>query len=132
MHKQCPRDKLLEMIESGVVSADHAVLMCVKYMSSDDVEDMLDANELSDRFDEDEDEDEDEEKMETIVVNMKTEQGKLVTREIDISNFARHEEETSVIETDPEKQIVMLQDWIRTRGNAQHDTVLQLINWYTT
>jgi hypothetical protein len=130
MHKQCPRDKLLEMIESGVVSADHAVLMCVKYMSSDDVEDMLDANELSDRFDEDEDED--EEKMETIVVNMKTEQGKLVTREIDISNFARHEEETSVIETDPEKQIVMLQDWIRTRGNAQHDTVLQLINWYTT
>ena len=132
MDKQCPRDKLLEMIESGVVSADHAVLMCVKYMSSDDVEDMLDANELSDRFDEDEDEDEDEEKMETIVVNMKTEQGKLVTREIDISNFARHEEETSVIETDPEKQIVMLQDWIRTRGNAQHDTVLQLINWYTT
>jgi hypothetical protein len=130
MDKQCPRDKLLEMIESGVVSADHAVLMCVKYMSSDDVEDMLDANELSDRFDEDEDED--EEKMETIVVNMKTEQGKLVTREIDISNFARHEEETSVIETDPEKQIVMLQDWIRTRGNAQHDTVLQLINWYTT
>ena len=127
MHKQCPRDKLLEMIESGVVSADHAVLMCVKYMSSDDVEDMLDANELSDRFDEDEDE-----MLRVIVVNMKTEQGKLVTREIDISNFARHEEETSVIETDPEKQIVMLQDWIRTRGNAQHDTVLQLINWYTT
>jgi|TARA_R110000744_G_scaffold346478_1_gene451979 hypothetical protein len=131
MDKQCPRDKLLEMIESGVVSADHAVLMCVKYMSSDDVEDMLDANELSDRFDEDEDEDEDE-MLRVIVVNMKTEQGKLVTREIDISNFARHEGETSVIETDPEEQIVMLQDWIRTRGNAQHDTILQLINWYTT
>ena len=127
MDKQCPRDKLLEMIESGVVSADHAVLMCVKYMSSDDVEDMLDANELSDRFDEDEDE-----MLRVIVVNMKTEQGKLVTREIDISNFARHEGETSVIEMDPEEQIVMLQDWIRTRGNAQHDTVLQLINWYTT
>jgi hypothetical protein len=127
MDKQCPRDKLLEMIESGVVSADHAVLMCVKYMSSDDVEDMLDANELSDRFDEDEDE-----MLRVIVVNMKTEQGKLVTREIDISNFARHEGETSVIETDPEEQIVMLQDWIRTRGNAQHDTILQLINWYTT
>ena len=131
MDKQCPRDKLLEMIESGVVSADHAVLMCVNYMSSDDVEDMLDANELSDRFFEDEDEDEDE-MLRVIVINMKTEQGKLVTREIDISNFARHEEETSVIETDPEKQIVMLQDWIRTRGNAQHDTVLQLIDWYTT
>jgi len=55
---QCPRNKLLEMIEDGIVDANHAVLMCVKYMSSDDVEDMLDANELSDRFFEDEDEDE--------------------------------------------------------------------------
>ena len=54
MNTQCPRDKLLEMIENGIVDANHAVLMCVKYMSSDDVEDMLDANELSDRFIEDE------------------------------------------------------------------------------
>ncbi len=54
MNTQCPRDKLLEMVESGIVDANHAVLMCVKYMSSDDVEDMLDANELSDRFIEDE------------------------------------------------------------------------------
>jgi len=68
MGNQCPRDKLLEMIENGVVSADNAVLMCVKYMSADDVEDMLDANELSERFleDEDEDEDEDEAQPETI------------------------------------------------------------------
>ena len=112
MEKQCPRDKLLEMIENGVVSADNAVLMCVGYMSADD-------------------EDEDEAAPESIVINMKTAEGKLVTREIDISNFARHEDETSVIETDPEQQIIMVQNWIKTRGNAQHNTVLQLINWYT-
>ena len=127
MEKQCPRDKLLEMIEEGSVSADNAVLMCVKYMSADDVEDMLDANQLSERFLEDED----EAPSESIVINMKTAEGKLVTREIDISNFARHEDETSVIETDPEQQIIMVQNWIKTRGNAQHNTVLQLINWYT-
>ena len=127
MDNQCPRDKLLEMIEEGSVSADNAVLMCVKYMSADDVEDMLDANQLSERFLEDED----EAPSESIVINMKTAEGKLVTREIDISNFARHEDETSVIETDPEQQIIMVQNWIKTRGNAQHNTVLQLINWYT-
>ena len=127
MEKQCPRDKLLEMIEEGSVSADNAVLMCVKYMSADDVEDMLDANQLSERFLEDEG----EAPSESIVINMKTAEGKLVTREIDISNFARHEDETSVIETDPEQQIIMVQNWIKTRGNAQHNTVLQLINWYT-
>ena len=127
MDNQCPRDKLLEMIEEGSVSADNAVLMCVKYMSADDVEDMLDANQLSERFLEDED----EAPSESIVINMKPAEGKLVTREIDISNFARHEEGTSVIETDPEQQIIMVQNWIKTRGNAQHNTVLQLINWYT-
>ena len=127
MDNQCPRDKLLEMIEEGSVSADNAVLMCVKYMSADDVEDMLDANQLSERFLEDED----EAPSESIVINMKTAEGKLVTREIDISNFARHEDETSVIETDPEQQIIMVQNWIKTRGNAQHNTVLQLISWYT-
>ena len=127
MDNQSPRDKLLEMIEEGSVSADNAVLMCVKYMSADDVEDMLDANQLSERFLEDED----EAPSESIVINMKTAEGKLVTREIDISNFARHEDETSVIETDPEQQIIMVQNWIKTRGNAQHNTVLQLINWYT-
>jgi len=35
------------------------LIMALKYMSTDDVEDMLDCNELSDRFTEEEDEDED-------------------------------------------------------------------------
>ena len=49
-------DRALELVEEGVVSADHLLLCCLKYMSEDDVEGMLDANELSDRFNEDEDE----------------------------------------------------------------------------
>ena len=50
------RDRALELVEEGVVSADHLLLCCLKYMSEDDVEGMLDANELSDRFNVDEDE----------------------------------------------------------------------------
>ena len=52
-----PRDRAIELIEEGIVSAEDMVTMCVKYMSVDDVEDMLDCNELSDRFMEDEEED---------------------------------------------------------------------------
>ena len=44
------RDKALEMVEEGRVSAEDMLTMALKYMSTDDVEDMLDANELSDRF----------------------------------------------------------------------------------
>ena len=45
-----PRDKALELVEDGVVSAEQMITMCLKYMSTDDVADMLDCNELSDRF----------------------------------------------------------------------------------
>jgi len=44
------RDKALELVENGVVSAEAMLTMALKYMSTDDVEDMLDCNELSDRF----------------------------------------------------------------------------------
>mgnify|MGYP005694094519 FL=1 len=44
------RDKALELVEEGVVSADDMLVMALKYMSTDDVEDMLDCNELSERF----------------------------------------------------------------------------------
>ncbi len=54
-----PRDFALEMVENGLVSADHLLLCALKYMSHDDVRDMLDCNELSPRFDEDNDESED-------------------------------------------------------------------------
>ena len=44
------RDTALELVEEGVVSAEDMLTMCLKYMSTDDVEDMLDCNELSERF----------------------------------------------------------------------------------
>lgn len=44
------RDKALELIEDGIVTAEHLVLCCLKYMSVEDVARMLDANELSERF----------------------------------------------------------------------------------
>ena len=51
------RDEALELVENGVVSAEYLLTACLKYMSTDDVEDMLDCNELSSRFmDEDGDE----------------------------------------------------------------------------
>ena len=49
-----PRDRLLQLIEDGVVDPTNAVTMCVKWMSTDDVAAMLDANELSERFFEEE------------------------------------------------------------------------------
>ena len=56
-YKRTPdsRDKALELVEDGMVSAEDMLTMCLKYMSTDDVEDMLDANELSERFTEEED-----------------------------------------------------------------------------
>jgi hypothetical protein len=49
------RDEALELVENGVVTAESMLTMALKYMSTDDVADMLDCNELSDRFMEDED-----------------------------------------------------------------------------
>ena len=50
------RDKGIEMVEEGRVTADHLLLCCLKYMSNDDVYDMLDCNELTERFRNDESE----------------------------------------------------------------------------
>ena len=51
------RDEALELVENGIVSAENMLTMALKYMSTDDVADMLDCNELSARFmDDDEDE----------------------------------------------------------------------------
>jgi hypothetical protein len=52
------RDAALALVEEGLVSAEEMLTMCLKYMSTDDVADMLDCNELSERFQEEEDEDE--------------------------------------------------------------------------
>ena len=51
-----PRDYALELVEQGY-SAEEILTMALKFMSSDDVKEMLDVNELSPRFLEDEYED---------------------------------------------------------------------------
>ena len=51
------RDRLIELVEDGVLDPMMAVTMCAKWMSNDEVGEMLDANELSDRFMETEDAD---------------------------------------------------------------------------
>jgi hypothetical protein len=39
-------DKLLEMIENEEISRDTVIMACLKYMSEDDVADMMEANEM--------------------------------------------------------------------------------------
>jgi hypothetical protein len=51
------REKALELVATGMVSAEDMLIMALKYMSEDDVADMLDVNELSDRFHEEYDDD---------------------------------------------------------------------------
>ena len=53
MSIQDSRDYALDLVEMGLVSAEDMLKMALKYMSTDDVEDMLDANELTERFMED-------------------------------------------------------------------------------
>ena len=51
------RDVALELVDNGMVTAEQMLSMALKYMSNDDVEDMLDCNELSERFFEDDEPD---------------------------------------------------------------------------
>ena len=44
------RDQAIELVEDGTVDAKAMLIMALKYMSTDDVADMLDSNELSERF----------------------------------------------------------------------------------
>lgn len=39
-------NKLYDMIDEGLISADYVVTCCLKYMSEDDVKDMMQYNEL--------------------------------------------------------------------------------------
>lgn len=49
-------NKFLEMVENGLIDGYTAILMCVKWMSEDDVTEMMRVNEL---FEEDEEDDAD-------------------------------------------------------------------------
>ena len=53
-------NKLLEMVEDGLLDRDAVIMACVKYMSESDVQDMMECNEFILEEDEDE-EDEDSE-----------------------------------------------------------------------
>ena len=48
-------NKLLQMIDDGLVSQDYVLTAALKYMSEDDVRDMCHANEIELWLDEDED-----------------------------------------------------------------------------
>ena len=39
-------NKLLEMVDDGLLDRDNVILACVKYMSEDDVKDMMECNEF--------------------------------------------------------------------------------------
>ena len=49
LFKDDPRDYALELVEEGF-NANDILLAALKFMSHDDVRDMLDANEMSPRF----------------------------------------------------------------------------------
>lgn len=49
------RDRVIEMVDDGILDPMMALTMCLKWMSNDEVAEMLDANELSDRFMEEDD-----------------------------------------------------------------------------
>ena len=44
------RDKAIDFVEQGLVEPMTMIIMCLKWMSNDDAQEMLDANELSERF----------------------------------------------------------------------------------
>lgn len=53
-------NKLYEMIEQGLLSHDSVITACLKYMSEDDVKDMMEHNEFITEDDEEENQDEEE------------------------------------------------------------------------
>ena len=55
------RERFIQMVEDGMLDPMSAVVMCAQWMTNDDVEEMMDANELTDRFFEDVEEDYEEE-----------------------------------------------------------------------
>ena len=48
-------DKILEMVEQGILDRDTVIMSCLKYMSEDDVADMAQANEFFINDEEEED-----------------------------------------------------------------------------
>jgi len=53
-------EQLLEMIEMGILDRDAVIMAAVKYMSEDEVRDMMETNEFVPEAEEDEEDEEDE------------------------------------------------------------------------
>ena len=53
------RERLYDLLDQGAITHEQVVDMCMGFMSESEVEDLLDANELSERFEEDEDDEDD-------------------------------------------------------------------------
>jgi hypothetical protein len=60
MFEKDAREFALDLVDQGVIDPMMLLTAALNWMSQDEVRDMLDANELSPRFDEDEDEEEDD------------------------------------------------------------------------
>ena len=58
------RERLYDLLDQGVITHEQVVDMCMGFMSESEVEDLLDANELSERFEEDEDDGQPDEQQE--------------------------------------------------------------------
>jgi hypothetical protein len=52
-------DKILEMVEEGILDKDTVIMSCLKYMSEDDVADMAHSNEFFMTTNDEEDDDDD-------------------------------------------------------------------------
>ena len=52
-------EKVLEMVEEGILDKDMVIMSCLKYMSEDDVADMAHSNEFFINQEEEDDNDED-------------------------------------------------------------------------
>ena len=57
LFRKDPRHYAMSLVDEGLITPDFLLQACLVYMSHDEVRDMLDANELSPRFDEDEESD---------------------------------------------------------------------------
>ena len=51
------RERLYDLLDQGAITHEQVVDMCMGFMSESEVEDLLDANELSERFEDEEDDD---------------------------------------------------------------------------
>jgi hypothetical protein len=60
-------NKILEMVEEGILDKDTVIMSCLKYMSEDDVADMAHSNEFFINEEEDDDEPEMEDDPEGLV-----------------------------------------------------------------